>query len=36
VQRLADPGRPVSRVLLSPSLNVRASTAPPRDTRDAR
>ncbi|GIG30166.1 substrate-binding domain-containing protein [Cellulomonas marina] len=27
--RLADPGRPVHRVLVSPSLRVRASTAPP-------
>ncbi|WP_337062956.1 LacI family DNA-binding transcriptional regulator, partial [Kineococcus sp. G2] len=28
--RLADPGRPAHRVLVSPSLQVRASTAPPR------
>ena len=30
VKRMADPARPMSRVLLSPSLNVRQSTAPPR------
>jgi DNA-binding LacI/PurR family transcriptional regulator len=29
LQRLADPARPVHRVTVSPSLNVRASTAPP-------
>ncbi len=29
-RRLDDPNRPVHRVVLSPSLNVRASTAPPR------
>jgi len=34
VQRLADPGRPVSRVLLSPSLNVRESTAQPHNKPD--
>ncbi|WP_432492512.1 LacI family DNA-binding transcriptional regulator [Kineococcus auxinigenes] len=28
--RLTDPGRPVHRVLVSPALEVRASTAPPR------
>ena len=30
IKRMADPARAVSRVLLSPSLNVRESTAPPR------
>ncbi|MGO3885981.1 MAG: substrate-binding domain-containing protein [Mycetocola sp.] len=30
VRRLEDPTRPVHRVVLSPSLNVRGSTAPPR------
>jgi len=29
-KRIADPTRPVHRVMLSPSLNVRGSTAPPR------
>ena len=33
-KRIADPTRPVSRVVLSPTLNVRESTAPPR-TSDA-
>jgi DNA-binding LacI/PurR family transcriptional regulator len=33
LRRIADPTRPVHRVTLSPSLNVRGSTAPPR-TRD--
>jgi DNA-binding LacI/PurR family transcriptional regulator len=27
--RIADPDRPAHRVMLSPALNVRASTAPP-------
>jgi DNA-binding LacI/PurR family transcriptional regulator len=36
VQRLADPAHPVSRILLSPHLNVRESTAPPRSPHDAR
>lgn len=30
VKRMADPSRPVSRVLVSPTLQVRESTAPPR------
>jgi len=30
LKRIADPHRPVHRVLLSPSLNVRGSTAAPR------
>ena len=30
VKRLADPSRPVHRVVVSPHLNVRGSTAPPR------
>lgn len=30
VARLADPGRPTHRVVISPSLRVRESTAPPR------
>jgi len=30
VRRLEDPSRPVHRVVLSPTLNVRGSTAPPR------
>ena len=30
LKRIADPSRPVHRVTLSPSLNVRGSTAPPR------
>ncbi|PRY68419.1 GntR family transcriptional regulator [Glaciihabitans tibetensis] len=30
LKRIADPTRPVHRVTLSPSLNVRGSTAPPR------
>ena len=29
-KRIADPSRPVHRVMLSPGLNVRGSTAPPR------
>ena len=29
-RRLEDPSRPVHRVVLSPTLNVRGSTAPPR------
>ncbi len=29
IRRLADPGRPTRRVILSPTLNVRESTAPP-------
>lgn len=29
-KRIADPSRPVHRVMLSPKLNVRGSTAPPR------
>ena len=29
-RRLEDPNRPVHRVVLSPTLNVRGSTAPPR------
>ncbi len=31
--RFADPGRPTHRVVISPSLRVRESTAPPRDVR---
>lgn len=31
VARFADPGRPTHRVVISPSLRVRESTAPPRD-----
>jgi len=31
LKRIADPARPVHRVTLSPSLNVRGSTAPPRE-----
>jgi DNA-binding LacI/PurR family transcriptional regulator len=31
LRRIADPGRAVHRVTLSPSLNVRGSTAPPRE-----
>ncbi|MWB99350.1 substrate-binding domain-containing protein [Agromyces seonyuensis] len=31
VRRLEDPSRPAHRVILSPTLNVRGSTAPPRD-----
>ena len=34
-QRLADPSRPVARMLLSPRLNVRASTSAPRAAADA-
>lgn len=30
IKRIADPSRPVHRIQLSPSLNVRGSTAPPR------
>jgi DNA-binding LacI/PurR family transcriptional regulator len=30
IKRIADPTRPVHRIQLSPSLNVRGSTAPPR------
>ena len=30
VARMSDPSRPVNRVVLSPQLNVRGSTAPPR------
>lgn len=33
LRRIADPERPVHRVTLSPSLNVRGSTAPPRTSR---
>lgn len=33
VARFADPGRPTHRVVISPSLRVRESTAPPRDAR---
>jgi DNA-binding LacI/PurR family transcriptional regulator len=32
--RLTDPGRPAHRVVLSPSLRIRESTAPPRATGD--
>ena len=32
IKRMADPSRPTARVQLSPSLNVRESTAPPRRT----
>lgn len=32
VRRLDDPSRPVHRVVLSPRLNVRGSTAPPRES----
>jgi DNA-binding LacI/PurR family transcriptional regulator len=35
VQRIADPSRPFARMLLSPHLNVRASTAAPRTVRPA-
>lgn len=33
VARIADPGRPTHRVVISPSLRVRESTAPPQDPR---
>ena len=33
VARFADPGRPTHRVVISPSLRVRESTAAPKDAR---
>ncbi|MEH6781733.1 MAG: substrate-binding domain-containing protein [Rhodoglobus sp.] len=35
IARIADPTRPVNRVVLSPSLNVRGSTAPPRSSSES-
>ncbi|MEO5535849.1 MAG: substrate-binding domain-containing protein [Pseudolysinimonas sp.] len=36
IKRIADPDRPLSRILVNPSLQVRASTAPPRPVGERR